>query len=144
MNIFNIEKAFSDKARKNWDKLSVCIDLHDVIIEGKYNRYNVGANYCPNALRVLKNWTQRKDMVLILWSSSHIDSISLIHEKLMKDGVIFDYINENPMCPNTELCDFRKKFYFNILLDDKAGMDAPGGDWFLIENELKRIGEWRE
>jgi len=32
----------------------------------------------------------------------------------------------------------------NIGLDDKFGFDGAGGDWFLIEKELKRIGEWKE
>ena len=35
------------------------------------------------------------------------------------------------------------KFYANVILDDKAGFSG-NEDWFLIEKELKRIGEWKE
>ena len=142
MNLFNIERAFQDKAKRNWEKLFVCIDVHDVILEGKYSLMNEGANYMPNAIKVLRQWSDRKDMCLILWTSSHITPTTKVLEDLEKQGVHFDYVNSNPECPNTALCDFDKKFYFNILLDDKAGFVGET-DWFLIENELRRLGEWK-
>ena len=46
-------------------------------------------------------------------------------------GIKFDYINENPLEVNSELSDFSKKFYFNILLDDKAGF-YPKEDWQIV------------
>jgi hypothetical protein len=142
MNVFNLERAFLDKTRRNWNKLYVCIDVHDVIIEGKYNLMNEGADYCPNALAVLRNLSKRWDIVLILWTSSHLEPTARLLKKLDDEGAVFKYVNENPECPNTELCDFRRKFYFNVLLDDKAGFD-PKTDWFLVEQELRRIGEWK-
>lgn len=142
MNLFNIERAFQDKAKRNWEKLFVCIDVHDVILEGKYSLMNEGANYMPNAIKVLRQWSDRKDMCLILWTSSHITPTTKVLEDLERQGVHFDYVNSNPECPNTALCDFDKKFYFNILLDDKAGFVGET-DWFLIENELRRLGEWK-
>lgn len=143
MNIFNIERAFSDKKKKNWSKLFWCIDVHDVILEGKYNLMNEGASFMPNALKVLKNLSGRGDMVLILWTSSHDAPIKEVQDSLKTNGVKFDYVNENPECPGTALCDFSKKFYFNVLLDDKAGFVGET-DWLLIEQELRRIGEWKE
>lgn len=143
MNVFNIERAFKDKLRRNWEKLFVCVDAHDVILEGKYSFMNDGAAYMPNAIRVLKNLSERKDIVLILWTSSYNGPTLSILENLEKNGVHMDYVNENPECPNNHLCDFNKKFYFNVLLDDKAGFEGQT-DWFLVETELKRIGEWKE
>lgn len=49
--------------------------------------------------------------------------------------------NENPECGNTDYADFTTKPYFNILLDDKAGMEM-NSDWSLVKSELQRIGEW--
>ena len=141
MNIFNLERCFEEKKKRGWTRIYVCIDVHDVILEGKYNRFNEGAEYFPNALNVLRRWTEKKEICLILWSSSHNDAISKVYDNLAKEGVHFDYINSNPECPNTHLCDFGKKFYFNILLDDKAGFEGKT-DWFLIEKELRRLGEW--
>ena len=142
MNLFNIERAYADKKRRNWDKLFICIDVHDVILEGKYLLMNDGAAYFPNALNVLRQWSGRPDISLILWTSSHVVATAKVLDDLEKEGVRFNYVNENPECPNTNLCDFGRKFYFNVLLDDKAGFSGSE-DWFLIENELKRIGEWK-
>lgn len=136
-----IKRAFSDKKKRNWDRLYVAIDLHDTIIEGKYNLKNEGANFFPNAVNVLKNWTERKDMILILWTSSHDQSVQEQIERMKKLGIKFDYINSNPDVPSNELCNFKDKFYFNILLDDKAGFDGPT-DWFKIEESLRSINEW--
>jgi hypothetical protein len=104
---------------------------------------NDGASYMPNALKVLQNWSKRKDISLIMWTSSHVIPTSKVLDGLEKNGIHFAYVNENPECPNTELCDFRKKFYFNIGIDDKFGFEGDK-DWFLIEKELRRIGEWKE
>ena len=143
MNIFNIERAFKDKIRRNWDTLFVCVDVHDVILEGKYNLMNTGASYMPNALRVLQQFSKRNDIKLIMWTSSHAEPTNAIHEELKSNDIHFDFLNGNPACPTTDLCNFNQKFYFNILLDDKAGFEGAT-DWFLIEDELKRIGQWIE
>jgi hypothetical protein len=142
MNVFNIERAFSDKITRKWEKLFICVDLHDTVIQGKYSLNSTGAEYLPNAIKVLQNLSKRKDIVLILWTSSHVVPITKVLDKLEKQGVHFKYVNCNPECPDNKLCDFSKKFYMNVILDDKAGFEKD--DWFLVEKELKRIGEWKE
>jgi hypothetical protein len=142
MNVFNIQKAFEDKKRRGWENLYWCIDVHDVILEGKYSLMNEGANYLPNALKVLRMLSKKPGTVLILWTSSHPVATAKVLDNLEKEGAHFKFVNENKDCPNTELCSFDKKFYFNILLDDKASFEKD--DWYLIERELRRIGEWVE
>ncbi len=144
MTIFNIERAFKQKKERNWEKLYFCVDLHETVLEGKYNKFNIGANLYPYAQEVLTYLYSRKDIVLILWTSSHDDAIKEIAQRLDTEyGIKFHYINENPEVSNTELCDFSKKFYFNVLLDDKAGFSGEDGDWKLIRDELIKIGEWK-
>ena len=143
MNVFNIRRAFEDKKRKGWDRLYFAIDLHDTIIEGKYNKFNEGANVFPYATEFFKWAHSRKDIVLILWTSSWDDALDKTLQRLVEDHIWFDYINENPEVQNSELCDFNKKFYFNVLLDDKAGFVGET-DWKLIIDELKEIGEWHQ
>lgn len=143
MNIFNIERTFTEKAKRRWQKIFIAVDVHDVILEGKYNLNNDGAGYMPNAIRVLQQWSKREDVSLILFTSGHIGPTSKILDQLETRGVNFKHVNNNPECPNDALCDFSKKFYFNILLEDKAGFEGQT-DWFLIEKELKRIGQWKE
>lgn len=142
MNVFNIERSFKDKVARKWDKLFWAIDLHDTIITGKFNKFNVGAEIYPGVEEVFQWFNKREDMVTILYTSSWPDAV----EKTLKDvltprGITFDYINSNPECVTGELCDFRQKFYMNVLLDDKAGFDGTV-DWINIKNELIRIGEW--
>ena len=143
MNIFNIERSFTEKTKRRWQKIFIAVDVHDVILESKYDLNNTGAGYMPNAIRVLQQWSKREDISLILWTSSHVGPASKVLDDLEKHNVYFKYVNCNPECPNDTLCDFSKKFYFNILLDDKAGFSG-NEDWFTIEKELKRIGEWKE
>ena len=142
MNIFSIEKAFKEKRERNWDKLYWLIDLHGVVIEPKYNLYNKDAKIYPHCRRFFK-WAnnRRGDMVTILWTSSYPKAIKDIQEKLYKSGIIFDYCNENPEVRSDSLCDFSKKPYFNILLDDKSSFCGPT-DWKLVIGELQRINEW--
>jgi hypothetical protein len=140
MNIFNIEKAFQKKKVRGYEKIYIAIDLHDVIIEGKFSRLNEGREFYPLAKEILQLWTARKDIVLILWSSSHQDALDDITKWFDEHSIRFDYYNENPDFPSNELCDFSKKFAFDIFLEDKAGFEGAT-DWSLIKYELERIGE---
>lgn len=143
MTIFNLERAFRLKRETKWPFLYIAIDLHGTIIEGKFNRFNEGANLYPGAAEVLRHWTNRPDVKLILWTSSHADAIIDIELRLAAKGIVFDFVNENPDCSNTQLCDFSGKFYADVFLEDKAGFLGET-DWLLIKQELIRIGEWQE
>lgn len=126
---FAVHRAFEKKARRNdwnlWPKMYVAVDLHDVIITGTYNRENIGATFFPDSLKVLKYLSDDPRFCLILFSSSHREIAEKFLANIKKEhGVTFDYFNENPECDSTELCDFSKKMYFDILLEDKAGFDA--------------------
>ena len=141
MNIFNLENAFREKKDKNWKHLFIAIDLHATIIPPTYTFNNEGREFYPGAKEVLQWMTKRDDIVLILWTSSHHKPVKDILKWLNKQDIRFNYVNANPMCQNTELCDFSRKFYLNIILDDKAGFEGET-DWMLIKKELRRIGEW--
>jgi hypothetical protein len=141
MNIFNIRRAFQQKKERKWSTIYIAIDLHDTLISGKYNRFNEGAEIYPYAREFFQWAIKRKDVVLILWTSSHEDATRNILNRLASEGIFFLYINRNPECSSNELCDFSKKFYFNILLEDKSGFEGET-DWKLVIDELKAIGEW--
>lgn len=143
MNLFNIERAFKNMKERKWTKLYWAIDLHDTVITGKYNKFNVGAEVYPGVLEMFDWFAKRHaDMVPILYTSSHPEAIKrLMRDELWPRGIEFTYINENPECPSNDMCNFEGKFYFNILLDDKAGFDG-NFDWHNIRDELVRLGEW--
>jgi hypothetical protein len=41
MTIFNIEKTFTEKAKRRWNKIFIAVDVHDVILEAKYSANSV-------------------------------------------------------------------------------------------------------
>jgi hypothetical protein len=141
MNLFNIERALKRKLAKGYPKLYWCIDLHDVCIPGRYNKFNSDREFFPGAKEVLSFLSNSPNHCLILWSSSHRESLDEILPWFDSNGIHFSFINENPEIPNSHLCDFTNKFYFDVLLEDKAGFSGET-DWLLIKEELVRLKEW--
>lgn len=139
--------AFRKKSERGWNGFPMywAIDLHDVIIHDSYTPNNDHPRFMySGAEEVLQLLSKRKDMSLILFTSSYDKPINDILRWLDDESNIrFDYINGNPECKNTELCDFSRKFYFDIMLEDKAGFNARS-DWWVIRSTLKNIGEWTE
>ena len=140
MNIFNIEKAYKLKEERGWDRLYWCIDFHGTIFEGTYNKHQV-LTINLDAIEVLQQLCERD--ILIAYSSTPLTKIEAICRFLFTEyQIYFTYINENPeYVGTTNYADFTRKFYYNILLDDKAGFELKT-DWLLVKNELIRIGEW--
>lgn len=141
MNFLNIEKTFKQAKEKNWDTLYVLCDIHGVIIPSGTHKRNEFRFISPDAIEVLKWFSDHRDFRIILWSSSFADEMAGIIDWLGKHEIDVDYVNSNPECKNTERADFTFKPYYNFLLDDRAGFD-PETDWLGIKNELIRIGQW--
>jgi hypothetical protein len=139
MNLFNIQNTFQLKKDRGWDYIYVAIDLHGTLIKP----YHSTIEFYPGAIEVMKWFNSRPEFRTILWTSSYPAEISRTEIAFRSMGVRFDYINENPKQPSSDRADFSKKFYFMILLDDKAGFEGET-DWTLIKQELIRIGEWNK
>ena len=127
-----ITDTYKIQKSKNWNKLYWIIDLHDTIITGTYNKFNEGAIIFPYAKETLDCLYNHNLHQSILWTSSHDDAIDDI---LKRFDVRFNYYHINPECPNTDLCKFDRKLYFNFILDDKALFD-PTTDWEEIYKTL--------
>lgn len=117
---------------KGWDCIYVLVDLHDTILAGQYEgeeKYK----FFPSALPALRLMTNRKDVKLILWTSTYPLKLNKYIRILKENGVEFDYINENPEALkfDSELCDTESKIYFNVGIDDKFGFE-PEEDWYKI------------
>lgn len=125
------KNAFKLKTQRSFDVIYVAVDLHGTILTPEYNKFNKGAKIYPHSPEVLSYLTKRKDIVLILWTSSYWEPIEEIIRIAAQKGIVFDYFNENPAEKSGELCDFSQKFYFNVLIDDKAGFD-PQKDWLAL------------
>jgi hypothetical protein len=130
-----ITETYNIQKTKKWNKLYWIIDLHDTIITGTYNKFNEGAIIYPYAKETLDYLYSHKIHQSILWTSSHDDAIDNI---LKRFDIRFNYHHINPECPNTSICNFDRKLYFNFILDDKALFD-PNNDWVEIYNVLREL-----
>lgn len=118
-------RAFQEKYQRGWDTLYLAVDLHGTIIE----RYT-GENISPykGAEEVLKVLSSMPDIVLILFTSTTKEALQPFYKWCSEKGIHFKYLNENPECSSNKTRDFSKKFYYNLLIDDRAGFN-PETDW---------------
>ena len=136
MNKFNIANSFRTGKERGYYESYWCIDLHGVICKPTYKR-DYKYTFYKDAKKVLQFLSKRKDIMLILYTCSHNDSISRARSWLFKHKIIFDYTNENRRIKSNRVSNFSQKFHFNVLLDDKAGFEGDK-DWAIVKKELEK------
>jgi hypothetical protein len=132
----SIERMFLANKARNYPKYYLAVDLHDTILLSNYKKGELGVPF-PMAIKTLKALYERKEVCLILFTSCYEEDYEFIKNHLDLFGINFHYINENPECENTETGNFDKKFYYSLLLDDKAGFD-PKTDWDIVYEKFYR------
>ncbi|MBR5736307.1 MAG: hypothetical protein IKX60_05910 [Bacteroidales bacterium] len=128
------EKAFVRKHEKGWEKIYVIVDIHDTILHACYDK-GESYDYFPFAKEALQMMSSRDDICLILWSGSPIEILKTYRDRFAVDGILFEYINENPEVENSAFQDFDKKLYFNVGIDDRFGFE-PEKDWEQVTEAL--------
>lgn len=133
MNIESvIQRAYFNRNKKFWNKVYWSIDLHGTIMEHTRTKdINVIPTVYPHVETVLTQLSQRGDTCLILYTSTSRAHLEKVFQSFESKHIHFKYLNENPECLSKDYTDFSKKFYYDILLDDKAGFD-PFTDWSTI------------
>ena len=151
-------EALIRRHERKYENFYVAVDLHGTIFkpskitnieyDEKENTFaervlDVGSGmpiaypFAINTLRLLSSYHMCR---LILWTSSIPDEAEMARSVLEDSGVRIFYINENPECNGNGYADFRVKFCFDILLDDKAGFD-PEHDWKALWDFI-RTTDW--
>ena len=136
-----IEHAFLKATKRKWPHVYIAIDVHDTIGKGTYKKDNEGFKLYPWAEEVLQNLSCNPGVKLIIYTSSHEEQAKKLIKWLEDRQINIYALNENPDIPNTELCDFGRKFYFDVLFEDKAGFQG-WRDWYRVMKELQKIGQW--
>lgn len=136
-NTFNIENVFRLKKERNWHTIYFAVDLHGTLIKPGHDR----CDFYTDAIAVVKWINRRSDCKIILWTSSHQPEVNSFLYECSRNEIHMDFINENPLETDSAKACFVSKFYFNILLDDKAGF-CGDCDWTRIKQCLIDIGEW--
>jgi len=132
-----IFKTYNIANKRKWNKICWAVDIHDVILESNYKAGDIPKTFLGNAKTVLQRLSLRRDTTLVLYTCSYPNEIIEYQKFFKENDIIFKYVNENPDCPNTAFGNFDKKFYYNILLEDKAGFEPE--DWNEISNAMDEI-----
>lgn len=133
--IKHIDNCFKRMENENWDAIYFLIDIHGTVFHPSYKRKD-NYEFYPYSKEVLQILSKMDKIKLILWTSTHKDKIEEYLSFFNNNDIKFDFVNENLEIKNDELCDFNKKFYFNVGIDDKFGFDAEV-DWLEIFDLIK-------
>ena len=133
-----ILKTYKIAVQRGWNCTFWAIDIHDVIIKSNYKAGDIPTEFLGDSKKVLQRISLRNDIVLILYTCSYPNEIEQYLELFRNNKINFKYVNENPECLNTGFGFFEKKFYFNVLFEDKAGF-IPERDWPLVTEALDII-----
>lgn len=111
----------------------IAVDIHGTILVPTRNKKE-NFEYLPNAKECLQYLSKLNFIKLIIYSSSYNEKIKEYLDRFEIDGIKFDYSMDNPEILSNNYADFSKKFYFDLLLDDKCGFECS--DWKNIYNFL--------
>ncbi len=122
-----INRAYRQADIRGYATIYWAIDLHGTCLRSNYEQG--GYEFInDDARKALRKISDRPESKIILWSGCYPAEQADIIKFFTEHEIVVDFFNENPLEANTKFGDFSKKFYFSILLDDKAGFD-PDCDW---------------
>jgi hypothetical protein len=131
-----IENCLRNAKEKGWDKTYWAFDIHGTILKPNYKRDEISREFYPHAIEVMQLLSKRTDIVKILYTCSYPHEIEEYLEYFAEHDIHFDHINRNPEITDGGYGYYKDKFYFNVLMDDKAGFDGET-DWIEIKNLFK-------
>lgn len=123
-----IENCLANARLKGWHKTYWAFDIHGTILKPTYEAGVLATEFYPYAKEVLQVVTRQRNIVRILYTCSYPDEIIDYLRFFESHGIHFDYVNENPDVCAGAYGHYDRKFYFNVLFEDKAGFD-PLTDW---------------
>ena len=65
-----LKQAYITKNNRHWDNIYIAVDLHGTICSGLYTN-NQKINFYPDAIKTLQLLSSRKEIKLILFTSTH-------------------------------------------------------------------------
>lgn len=127
-----ITKAILNSQRhareRGWDKTYWAFDIHGTILKPTYQTGVVSTEFYPFAREALQELSRKPSIVRVLYTCSYPHEIVEYTAFFRSHDIHFDYVNENPLIITGAYGHYERKFYFNVLFEDKAGFD-PLTDW---------------
>lgn len=137
--IRGIEQAYIKTNKRGWPNVYWALDLHDTCLIATYAA-NEPASYewiNPYVKEALQRLAAHPETHIILWSSVH-ESEKAPYLKFFEDaGIRVAGFNHNPYETGSDSCGVAEKFYFSILVDDKAGFHHS--EWLHIPDFVDQI-----
>lgn len=132
-----IENCFRLAAQKGWYETYWAFDIHGTMLRPNYQAGRIANEFYPGACEVMQQLSRRTDIVRILYTCSYPHEITQYLEFFRQHDIHFHFVNENPSVACGAYGFYDDKFYFNVLMDDKAGFDGET-DWLAIAALLER------
>jgi hypothetical protein len=132
-----IDNCYKHARQRGWAKTYWAFDIHGTILKPNYKTNQISKEFYPYALDVMRAIEKDQGIVKILYTCSYPHEIEEYLEYFSLNGFHFNYVNRNPEVVDGGYGYYSDKFYFNVLLDDKAGFDGET-DWEKIREVLKK------
>jgi len=133
---FVIRRLFDHSFEKQWYEKYFAFDIHGTITIPDYRKTDKSViEFYPFAKETLQLISKRDDIKMIVSSSSYPDELDTYLKSFKKNDIHFDYLNENPEITHSKgsFGYYQKKYYFNVMFEDKAGF-RPYDDWEAVYN----------
>ena len=131
-----IRNAFKRKQEKQWEFTYWAIDLHETVVKPNWSVEEIPVEFYPLAKEALQLISSQEDIVMIMYTCSHLPEIAEYLKFFKSHGIHFKYVNENPEVINKKYGNYDKKPYFNVLFEDKAGFSGEE-DWANVIRVIK-------
>jgi len=91
-----IDKMFKYSFKKEWYETYWAFDIHGVVLRPNYRKNHFNADFYPWAKETLQFITKRRDIIMIMFTSSYPEEIEYYYKVFKENGIHFEYINDNP------------------------------------------------
>lgn len=122
-----VSRAYNVAMERGHEMIFWCIDLHGTVLESNYSSDSFSFLNEAETVPALKAISALPETRIILWSGISDEDRDKVVALFNANDIRVDWVNENPAVPSSGTGHFDKKFYFSILVDDKAGFNFH--DW---------------
>lgn len=131
----SITRLLESRYKHGYYETYWAFDLHGTIIKPNHERGSVTLNFYPFAKKCLQKLSERDDVRMILATCSYPDEIETYINLFKKEGIVFDYVNENPEINEEHFGYYEDKWYYDIFFEDKAGFHVS--EWVDVLDAVK-------
>lgn len=130
----SIEKAYADFESRKWDKIYIALDIHGTVADSDYKKPS--SRLYDIAIEPLQIISNLPEVCIILFSCCHPEHYRSYFDLFKIYDINVKYFNCNPEVANTETGCFDRKFYYNLIFEDKGGFSP--NEWPLVQEAFLR------